>query len=232
MEPYPKVIVALDYENAADSLVLVDKLLPELCAIKIGLSLFTAAGPNIVKACIAKGFQVFLDLKFHDIPNTVASALRVAADLGVFMVNVHALGGFTMLQAAREAIDKNNGPLLIAVTILTSHEGDDLKAIGITNTIDQEVKTLAKLAFNAGCDGIVCSPWEVKDLKKEFGQNFLAVTPGIHLKEDNKDDQKRIMTPQEALKAGSDYLVMGRSITRATSPREKLKAIIEALESE
>lgn len=226
------LIVALDYEKETDCLIFLEKLDPELCAVKIGLSLYTASGPSVVKACVARGFRVFLDLKFYDIPNTVATALRIAADLGVWMINVHASGGPTMLKAARSAINKDTGPLLIAVTVLTSYDNDELQATGIQHTINTQVEYLANLAFTAGLDGIVCSPLEVQPLKHKFGNNFITVTPGIRLSEDNKNDQRRTMTHLEAKNEGSDYLVIGRPITQSSDPVNKLKQILRDLRNE
>lgn len=232
MNSVPVVIVALDYEKEIDCLNFLEKIDPKLCAVKIGLSLYTASGPALVKACVARGFRVFLDLKFHDIPNTVATALRVATDLGVFMVNVHASGGPAMLEAARSAIIKDQGPLLIAVTVLTSHDNYELTATGIKHPLNIQVENLAGLAFAAGLDGVVCSPLEVNFLKQKFGNKFITVTPGIRLSEDNKNDQKRTMTHLEAKNAGSDYLVIGRSITQSQDPLNKLKQILKDLHGE
>jgi len=219
----PKIIVALDYPSAKNALALVERLEPTLCRLKVGKELFTAAGPILVEQLIGRGFGIFLDLKFHDIPNTVAQACKVAADLGVWMVNVHALGGRKMLMAAREAID-NSGhqPELIAVTMLTSMAQDDLADIGISAKPAEMVLRLATLARDSGLDGVVCSAQEAALLRRECGREFCLVTPGIRPAFASHDDQSRIMTPQAAVQAGSSYLVIGRPITQATDPLQVL----------
>jgi len=219
----PKIIVALDYPSAKNALALVERLEPTLCRLKVGKELFTAAGPVLVEQLIGRGFGIFLDLKFHDIPNTVAQACKVAADLGVWMVNVHALGGRKMLMAAREAID-NSGhqPELIAVTMLTSMAQDDLADIGISAKPAEMVLRLATLARDSGLDGVVCSAQEAALLRRECGREFCLVTPGIRPAFASHDDQSRIMTPQAAVQAGSSYLVIGRPITQATDPLQVL----------
>jgi len=219
----PKIIVALDYPSAKNALALVERLEPTLCRLKVGKELFTAAGPVLVEQLIGRGFGIFLDLKFHDIPNTVAQACKVAADLGVWMVNVHALGGRKMLMAAREAID-NSGhqPELIAVTMLTSMAQDDLADIGISAKPAEMVLRLATLARDSGLDGVVCSAQEAALLRRECGREFCLVTPGIRPVFASHDDQSRIMTPQAAVQAGSSYLVIGRPITQATDPLQVL----------
>ena len=231
----PKIIIALDFEDESKLQALVDSLDPKSCRLKIGKTLFTQYGPSWVKQLQAKGFEIFLDLKFHDIPQQVAGACYQAAQLGVWMVNVHASGGMAMLQAAKAAVDKaksqiNHRPLLIGVTLLTSLQERDLAQIGMQGTIHEAVLRLATLCFEAGLDGVVCSSQEVPMLKKAFGPTFLCVTPGIRLPEDDKQDQNRIMTPQEAIAAGSDYLVIGRSITHSLSPTTVLQKINESIQ--
>jgi len=219
----PKIIVALDYSSAEKALALVERLEPTLCRLKVGKELFAAAGPVLVEQLIRKGFGVFLDLKFHDIPNTVAQACIVAANLGVWMVNVHALGGRKMLAAAREAIDNSaHQPKLVAVTMLTSMSQDDLIDIGVTVTPAEMVLRLATLARESGLDGVVCSAQEAALLRRECGSEFCLVTPGIRPALVSKDDQSRIMTPQAAVQAGSSYLVIGRPITQARDPLQVL----------
>jgi len=219
----PKIIIALDYSTAEPALALADRLEPKLCRLKVGKELFTAAGPALVDKLIARGYGVFLDLKFHDIPNTAAQACRVAASLGVWMINVHALGGRKMLAAARDAVDKSeHQPKLIAVTLLTSMAKEDLADIGITATPAEMVLRLATLARDSGLDGVVCSALEAALLRRQFGGEFCLVTPGIRQAKDNHDDQSRIMTPQAALQAGSSYLVIGRPITQAKDPLQAL----------
>ena len=213
----PRIIVALDFNNAGDALSLADKLDPELCRLKVGKELFTAAGPLLVEKLMAKGFDIFLDLKFHDIPNTVASACKVAHDLGVWMVNVHALGGRKMLQAARNAIPHGTTKL-IAVTLLTSMDQSDLDDIGLTGEPADIVARLARLANDCGLDGVVCSALEARRLRQLLGENFCLVTPGIRPLGEEAADQKRITTPQQAIQNGSDYLVIGRPIIQAVDP--------------
>ena len=222
----PKVIVALDFNSGKKTLELVDQLEPSMCRLKVGKELFTRTGPQLVKHLVDSGFDVFLDLKFHDIPNTVAKACASAAELGVWMVNVHAQGGPTMMAAARDAIkDFKKPPLLIGVTILTSLTEEDLEAVGLTGGAEQNVLRLAKLTESTGLDGIVCSPWEVLSLRNEVNENFKLVTPGIRPTGSSKDDQARVMTPRSALNAGSDYIVVGRPITQAKNPKAALQSI-------
>lgn len=224
--PGPKVIVSLDYPNTRDALTFVDQVSPELCRLKIGKELFTAAGPDLVKQLVARNFSVFLDLKFHDIPTTVAKACLAAADLGIWMLNVHCLGGKKMLQAAAEALKKNHYKTkLIGVTVLTSLNSDDLEGIGLPNNVEAQVTKLALLAKESGLDGVVCSANEATHIRKTCGDNFLLVTPGIRDASMMPDDQKRTMTPQQAIAAGSDYLVIGRMITADPTPVAKLKQI-------
>ena len=219
----PKVIVALDYSAAGPALSLADRLEPSLCRLKIGKELFTATGPALVEQLMRHGFEIFLDLKFHDIPNTAAQACKVAAGLGVWMVNVHALGGRKMMEAAREAVDScTRKPKLIAVTMLTSMAQEDLTDIGITATPAEMVLRLATLARDSGLDGAVCSAQEAALLRRQCGSEFCLVTPGIRPALASHDDQSRVMTPQAALLAGSSYLVIGRPITQAADPLQAL----------
>lgn len=219
----PKIIIALDYPAIGPALALADQLEPKLCRLKVGKELFTVAGPALVGKLIDRGYGVFLDLKFHDIPNTVAQACKAAASLGVWMINVHALGGRKMLVAAREAVDSSvHQPKLIAVTMLTSMAQEDLADIGIMATPAEMVLRLAALASASGMDGVVCSAQESALLRGRFGGEFCLVTPGIRPAPDSNDDQARVMTPQAALRAGSSYLVIGRPITQAQDPLQAL----------
>ncbi len=221
-----KIIVALDYSHAAPALELVQRLEPSLCRLKVGKELFTVAGPQFVEQLQKRGFDVFLDLKFHDIPNTTAQACKAAASLGVWMVNVHALGGKRMMEIAREALENVvNRPKLIAVTVLTSMAQEDLHGIGLTATPAEMVSRLARLAKDSGLDGVVCSAQEASALRQQCGRDFCLVTPGIRPANAAANDQSRIMTPRAALEAGSNYLVIGRPITQATDPLAALKAI-------
>ena len=223
MSTHSHIIVALDYADEKSAMELVNKLEPGSCRLKVGKEMFTRLGPKFVESLSAKGFDVFLDLKFHDIPNTVAGACAAACDLGVWMVNVHASGGRRMMEAAKEAIDKSSHqPLLIAVTILTSLDTDDIHEIGYQGSPAENVHSLASLTQQSGLDGIVCSPKEVVTLRKSFADDFILVTPGIRPAGSAADDQRRTMTPAEAIKAGSSYLVMGRPITQADNPMEVL----------
>ena len=227
----PKVVVALDFDNQADAFAFVDKIQPSDCRLKVGKEMFTYFGPDFVKALVERGFDVFLDLKFHDIPNTVAKAVSAAAELGVWMVNVHASGGLKMMEKAKEALlpygDK--APLLIAVTVLTSMSEDDLAGLGITKSPAEQVQHLANLTKAAGLDGVVCSAQEAELLKKQLGDNFKLVTPGIRPEGASVDDQKRVMTPVQAINVGVDYLVIGRPITKATDPHQVLQDINHSL---
>ncbi|MFV1997311.1 MAG: orotidine-5'-phosphate decarboxylase [Acidiferrobacterales bacterium] len=226
----PRVILALDYADGATALSLVRKLNNEDCRLKIGLELYTAAGNDFVRELVDSGFDVFLDLKFHDIPNTVAQTCSVVASLGVWMINVHALGGPAMMRAAREAIDTcSHQPLLIGVTILTSHGGQELTSIGIDGDPTSAVLRLSRLTQESGLDGIVCSPHEVSLLRSELGEDFKLVTPGVRPQGSNADDQQRIMTPAEAIAQGSDYLVIGRPVTQADDPVRALDVINQQL---
>ena len=227
----PKVVVALDFDKKADALSFVDKVQPSDCRLKVGKEMFTYFGPEFVKSLTCKGFDVFLDLKFHDIPNTVAKAVSASADLGVWMVNVHASGGTKMMVAAKDALAsyKQDAPLLIGVTVLTSMGQDDLLGLGITKTPAEQVMALATLANNSGLDGVVCSAWEAEALKQTQGKEFKLVTPGIRPAGASADDQKRIMTPREAIDVGVDYLVIGRPITKADDPHSVLQSINASL---
>lgn len=221
-----RVIVALDYPAAEPALALADRLAPGSCRLKVGKELFTRCGPALVSQLVERGFDVFLDLKFHDIPNTVARACAAAAELGVWMVNVHASGGRRMLEAAREALEAApRRPLLIAVTVLTSLSEDELHEIGFAGTPADNVQRLAGLARTSGLDGVVCSPREVAMLRAVQGPEFRLVTPGIRPAGAAPGDQTRIMTPAEALAAGADDLVIGRPITAAADPMAALAAI-------
>ena len=222
----PRVIVALDYPDAASALQLVTRLTPDLCRLKVGKELFTRAGPQLVAELAGRGFDVFLDLKFHDIPNTVASACHAAADLGVWMVNVHALGGERMLLAAREGLERaTQPPLLIAVTILTSMDTNDLAAVGLSGSPEDNVVRLAALAHQSGLDGVVCSSRETVIIRNQLGPDFSLITPGIRPAGSQADDQRRVMTPADAIRAGSSYLVIGRPVTRADDPVSVLRTI-------
>lgn len=221
------VIVALDFANEHDTLAFVRRLSPELCQLKIGKELFTATGRSLVEKLIQQGFKLFLDLKYHDIPNTVAQACKVAADMGVWLVDMHASGGRRMMEAAADALaNYHHRPQLIGVTVLTSMEQGDLRELGFTQTPEELVLAWAALAKDSGLDGVVCSAHEAQALRQSLGNEFLLVTPGIRLDvAGNNDDQRRIMTPQQALAAGSSYLVMGRPITQATDPVAVLQQI-------
>jgi orotidine-5'-phosphate decarboxylase len=216
----PRVIVALDYDNKDTAFAFVDGLDPSLCKLKVGKEMFTLFGPEFVKALIAKGFDVFLDLKFHDIPNTVAKACKAAAELGVWMVNVHASGGVPMMKAAKEAIANSRHPStkLIAVTVLTSMDQAQLSDVISDVTPEEQVLRLADLTAQAGLDGVVCSAQEAQELRTKHSGDFLLVTPGIRPIGADVGDQKRVMTPPDAMRAGVSYLVMGRPITKAENP--------------
>lgn len=226
----PKIIVALDFDDLQSVKHLINQLNPSLCRLKIGKELFTSFGPQVVDLVQSQGFEVFLDLKFHDIPVTTAKACRAAANLGVWMVNVHALGGPTMLAAAREAIDASQSETkLIAVTLLTSHNQSEINKIGIRDDINTQVDRLATLAFDAALDGVVCSAQETEGLRNKFGEQFLLVTPGIRPTGAALNDQKRAVTPVDAVINGSSYLVIGRPITQADNPLQVLSEINESI---
>ena len=222
-----KIIVALDYEKESDALALVDQIDPNLCRLKVGKEMFTTLGMNFVKQLHQRHFDVFLDLKYHDIPNTVARAVRSAADLGVWMVDLHASGGLRMMEEAKRILEPygKDAPLLIAVTVLTSMEDLDLLQIGINASPMEQVLRLAHLTQRAGLDGVVCSPQEVEILRNACGEEFKLVTPGIRPIGADFGDQRRVMTPTAAVRAGSDYLVIGRPITKADNPVEILRSI-------
>ena len=226
----PPVIVALDFPDQRSALALVDRLDPSLCRLKVGKELFTRSGPAIVESLTRRGFELFLDLKFHDIPNTVAAACDAAADLGVWMMNLHASGGRRMMETARERLEKRGErPLLIAVTILTSLGEEDLAEIGFSGTPQENVLRLAALAASSGLDGVVCSPLEAAAIRERQGGNFLLVTPGVRPATASLDDQKRVMTPADAVQAGATHLVIGRPITAAEDPVAALEAINKTL---
>jgi len=231
----PRVIVALDFADPAHAMALVDRLEPAACALKVGKELFVIAGPEPVRWMIDRGFRVFLDLKFHDIPNTVAQACAAATRLGVWMLNVHAAGGRAMLTTARETVARTAAehgtarPLLIAVTVLTSLDAHDLQEIGIADTLDAEVLRLARLTADCGLDGVVCSAMEAPVLRSALGRDFKLVTPGIRPAGSLADDQARIITPEAAIANGSDYLVIGRPVTLAADPLAALARINSSL---
>lgn len=225
------IIVALDYPDAPSARAFVARVQPDACRLKVGKELFVSAGPAFVSELVDQGFSVFLDLKFHDIPNTVAQACKAAARLGVWMMNVHASGGPRMLAAAREAVETESGPrpLLIAVTVLTSMGEAELSAIGIASSPEEQVLRLARLTKDAGLDGVVCSALEATRLRNEIGPDFALVTPGIRPAGSDVGDQTRILTPAQALSAGSDYLVIGRPITQASDPLAALESIMQEI---
>lgn len=226
------IIVALDFPTTQQAIALVERLEPQRCRLKVGKELFTRGGPALVEQLVAKGYDVFLDLKFHDIPNTVAAACSAAAELGVWMVNVHAQGGRRMMEAANEALQKSSHqPLLIAVTILTSMGEEDIHEIGLVGSPADNVKRLAVLAQSAGLNGVVCSPKEVAMLRESISSDFQLVTPGIRPSWAARGDQTRITTPAEAMTLGSNYLVIGRPITGADEPLEALSRIEDELKS-
>ncbi|EPD2811074.1 orotidine-5'-phosphate decarboxylase [Shigella flexneri] len=226
------VVVALDYHNCDDALSFVDKIDPRDCRLKVGKEMFTLFGPQFVRELQQRGFDIFLDLKFHDIPNTAAHAVAAAADLGVWMVNVHASGGARMMTAACEALVPfgKDAPLLIAVTVLTSMEASDLADLGVTLSPADYAERLAALTQKCGLDGVVCSAQEAVRFKQVFGQEFKLVTPGIRPQGSEAGDQRRIMTPEQALAAGVDYMVIGRPVTQSVDPAQTLKAINASLQ--
>ncbi len=224
------IIVVLDYPSSDAALALVEQLDPKRCNVKVGKELFTRAGPDVVRALVDRGFRVFLDLKYHDIPNTAGAACAAATDLGVWMLNVHASGGPAMLQAARAAVgDAADRPKIIAVTVLTSLDSNDLSAAGFAGDTATTASKLAKLTEECGLDGVVCSPQEIAMMRAERSDNFLLVTPGIRPAGSAVGDQKRVMTPADALAAGASYLVIGRPITAAPDPMEAFAAIEASL---
>lgn len=224
------IIVALDYPNAEQALAMAQRLDPSQCRVKVGKELYTRCGPQILEALHKLGFEVFLDLKFHDIPNTTANAVAVAAELGVWMVNVHASGGAKMMTACADKLAAyEHAPLLIGVTVLTSMEQSDLAGIGLDLAPLEQVSRLARLTQDCGLDGIVCSSQEVTTLSAQLNEDFKFITPGIRPAFATADDQKRIMTPSEAIQAGSDYLVIGRPITKAEDPNVALEKVLAEL---
>lgn len=230
-----KIVVALDFQEAKQAIALVNQLDPTLCKLKVGKELFTSAGPNFVEQLVAKQFDVFLDLKFHDIPNTVSKACEAATKLGVWMLNVHASGGSAMMEAALEGVDKGSvnakSAHLIAVTVLTSMNQSALNEIGVETSVEQHVLRLAKLTQKSGLAGVVCSAQEATLLRQHTANDFLLVTPGIRPAFASVDDQSRILTPSQALKAGANYLVIGRPITQASEPLEALSRILQEIQN-
>ncbi|AKQ33571.1 orotidine-5'-phosphate decarboxylase [Candidatus Coxiella mudrowiae] len=228
----PKIIVSIDADTRDQAYEEVSSLDPQLCHLKIGNILFTRYGPSLVEELMHKGYQIFLDLKFHDIPQTVIGACRAAALLGVWMINIHILGGRTMLETVVDSLQNvaiAKKPLLIGVTVLTSLDSNDLKTLGINDDLSVVVSRMAMLAKESGLNGVVCSAHEVSALRKQLGSNFLLVTPGIRLAMDQKNDQKRTITPEAAIKAGSNYLVIGRPITQSRNRRETLQRITNSI---
>ena len=226
------IVVALDFDNGKQALELVERLDPQRCRLKVGKELFTSEGPQLVESLQKKNFDVFLDLKFHDIPNTTAKAVAAAANMGVWMVNVHASGGQRMMEAAAESLQGfQQKPILIAVTVLTSMEQQDLAGIGLDVTPQQQVERLARLTQDSGLDGVVCSAQEAQSLKQLCGSGFQLITPGIRPSFAQQGDQRRVMTPEQAMQAGVDYMVIGRPITQAKDPIEALTLIEQELMS-
>src|SRR6187402_1007833 len=227
----PRIVVAMDFDNANQCLAMAKRLSPLDCRLKVGKELFTACGPRIVQQLMTLGFEIFLDLKFHDIPNTTSKAVKAAAELGVWMVNVHASGGERMMHASREILEQRAGrrPLLIAVTVLTSMEASDLYGVGIERSPQEQVMKLARLTHACGLDGIVCSAQEATLMNSQFGNKFCLVTPGVRLEASPVDDQRRTLTPAAAIAAGSSYLVIGRPITQSANPVDTCKSIIQTL---
>ncbi|CFQ32712.1 orotidine-5'-phosphate decarboxylase [Yersinia bercovieri] len=225
------IVVALDYANKDAALAFADRVNPRDCRLKVGKEMFTLFGPQLIGDLQQRGFDVFLDLKFHDIPNTTAHAVAAAAELGVWMVNVHASGGARMMTAAKEALLPygSQAPLLIAVTVLTSMDGEDLRDIGINISPAEHAERLAKLTWDCGLDGVVCSAHEAVRLKQVCGTDFKLVTPGIRPQGSDAGDQRRIMTPEQAVVAGVDYMVIGRPITQSADPEKTLRDILASL---
>ena len=222
----PRVIVALDYKNEEDAMRFVELVDPSLCKLKVGKELFTHTGPNFVSNLIKKGFDVFLDLKFYDIPSTVSKAVAAADDMGVWMTDIHASGGSKMMEEARNTLDKNNSEMLIiAVTVLTSLSRSDLSEVGVSFSPEQQVSKLASLAKKSGMDGVVASALEAAELRNSYGDDFILVTPGIRHNLVITNDQKRVMTPSQAIFSGSNYLVIGRPITQVSNPVNALKIV-------
>lgn len=226
----PKIYVALDYQSASDADALIEQLPSGKVGLKVGKELFTSAGPQWVSSLVEKGFSIFLDLKFHDIPNTVAKAVTAAAKLGVDVVNVHASGGSRMMKAAADALkETDNPPLLIGVTVLTSMDESDLKELGISKSVNEQVEYLARLAKSSGLKGVVCSAQEANMLKAACGNDFKLMTPGIRPEGSSKDDQRRTMTPAEAVTVGVDYMVIGRPITQSPNPAQAVENILASI---
>lgn len=221
-----RIIVALDYPQQDKALALVDRLDPSLCRLKVGKEMFTRLGPSFIEVLRGRGYELFLDLKFHDIPNTVAAACDAAADLGVWMMNLHASGGRRMMEAARERLEaRTHRPHLVAVTILTSLSDEEIHEVGFSGDSAENVSRLAKLTRQVGLDGVVCSPREAAMLRRDLDDDFLLVTPGVRPRQAAQDDQRRVMTPGDAIQAGSSYLVVGRPITGADDPIQALRSI-------
>ncbi len=219
-----KIIIALDFSDSSAAWKLIDQLDSKKCRLKVGKEMFTLLGPSFVEKIISKGFDVFLDLKFHDIPNTVSKASAICADLGVWMINIHCAGGKAMMERTMELLENRAyRPLVTGVTVLTSLDSSQILEVGISTSIEDHVSKLAKLAESCGLDGIVCSPYEVSRIREERKSSFLLVTPGIRPKFFDKNDQSRIMTPEKAILAGADYLVIGRPITQSKNPSKALE---------
>jgi orotidine-5'-phosphate decarboxylase len=226
-----RIVVALDYAKPQDALALAARLDPSLCKLKIGKELFTASGPQLVEQLVGRGYDIFLDLKFHDIPTTVGKACEAASRLGVWMLNVHASGGSDMMKAALEGVHRSGrSPLLIAVTVLTSMNQAALNQVGVTGDLRSQVLNLARLTKQSGLHGVVCSAQEAEMLRAEIGAGFCLVTPGIRPKTASLDDQSRVVTPAQAIANGADYLVIGRPITQAEDPLSALQAIHQELQ--
>lgn len=231
MDAILSIIVALDVNSQHAALALADKMDPKLCRLKVGKELFTQLGPQIIQDLHKRQFEIFLDLKFHDIPNTTAQAVLAAADLGVWMVNIHASGGRQMMETTVQRLNQHShNTHLIAVTVLTSMSDQDLNELGISVTAQQQVLNLAKLAKDCGVGGVVCSAQEAKTLKQQLGKEFILVTPGIRPVDSSQDDQKRIVTPQQAMQDGVDYMVIGRPITKAEQPQQQLMSIYQSIQ--
>ncbi len=226
----PRLIIALDYAEQTPAWRLIEQLDPSLCRLKIGKEMFTRFGPDFVRQAIQQGFDIFLDLKYHDIPNTVAAACDAAADLGVWMLNLHASGGRKMMEAAMNRLAQHQqAPLVIGVTILTALDDSDLVEIGYQGTAQANVNRLATLAADSGLNGVVCSPLEANALRQQHPESFLLVTPGIRAANDPKDDQIRKATPADAIKNGASHLVIGRPVTQAANPQQALMTIHQAV---
>lgn len=228
-----RLIIAMDFADKNQALALADKLDPARCRLKVGKEMFTRFGPELIKQLQGRGFEIFLDLKFHDIPNTVAKACAAAADLGVWMINVHTSGGRKMMEAAANVLQSYaaDAPLLTGVTVLTSMSTEEMLETGIESSIEQRVLMLSRLAKDSGLDGVVCSALEANRLRQEIAGDFLLVTPGIRPIGSAAGDQHRIMTPVDALEAGSDYLVIGRPVTQADDPLKVMCEIADSIES-